>query len=309
MDLKNSTGGAAHVPQEGHRGQRAGWLRAAVLGADDGIVSVASLSIGVVASGASRTAVVAASIAALVAGAMSMAAGEYVSVSSQRDAELADLARERDEIGHDPVGETRELAAIYRHRGLPAELASQVADALMKHDPIEAHARDELGLQEHTRARPVQAALSSAFSFVFGALVSFLALIVAPGRYRVPALIAASMIALVLLGIAGAKTGGANISRAALRVGLWGSGAIAVTALVGHLFHSARTENPSSQAPVLTFGEHRCTAKYPFAERVGFEPTVSCPTHAFQACRFGRSRIPPYDPLLRRATHQVAREW
>jgi len=238
MDSSKNTGRGTHGQRERHRGQRAGWLRAAVLGADDGIVSVASLSIGVVASGASRTAVFTAAVAALVAGAMSMAAGEYVSVSSQRDTELGDLARERDELADDPAGETRELAAIYRRRGCSPELASQVADALMAHDPIEAHARDELGIHEQTRARPVQAALSSALSFVLGAMIPVLALLVSPVHQRVPALIAASLIALVLLGIAGAQAGGAKLSRAALRVGLWGSAAIAVTALVGHLFHS-----------------------------------------------------------------------
>lgn len=238
MDSKSNTIRAPHVQRERHRGERAGWLRAAVLGADDGIVSVASLAIGVVASGASRNAVVAASVAALVAGAMSMAAGEYVSVSSQRDTELADLDRERDELANDPAGETRELAAIYRHRGLSADLATQVAVALMAHDPVEAHARDELGLHDQTRARPVQAALSSALSFVLGALVPLLALLLARGHSRVPALIAGSMIALLLLGIAGAKAGGASVQRAAMRVGLWGGAAIAITALVGHLFHT-----------------------------------------------------------------------
>jgi VIT1/CCC1 family predicted Fe2+/Mn2+ transporter len=169
---------------------------------------------------------------------MSMAAGEYVSVSSQRDTERGDLARERVELADDPAGETRELAAIYRRRGLPAALASQVAAALMAHDPVAAHARDELGLHDETRARPAQAALSSAVSFVVGALVPLLALVMTPARHRVAAVIAASIIALVVLGVAGARAGGANLKRAALRVGLWGSAAIMVTALVGHLFHS-----------------------------------------------------------------------
>ena len=238
MNSKPNTRLVPHAQRESHRGERAGWLRAAVLGADDGIVSVASLSIGVVATGASRTAVLAASVAAVVAGAMSMAAGEYVSVSSQRDTERADLARELVELVDDPAGETRELAAIYRHRGLPAELATQVAIALMAHDPIEAHARDELGLHDQSRARPVQAASSSAASFVIGALVPLLALIIATGRSRVPALVAGSMIALLMLGVAGARAGGASMSRAAVRVGMWGSAAIALTALVGHLFHT-----------------------------------------------------------------------
>jgi VIT1/CCC1 family predicted Fe2+/Mn2+ transporter len=169
---------------------------------------------------------------------MSMAAGEYVSVSSQRDTEQGDLARERVELADDPNGETCELAAIYRRRGLAPALASQVAVALMAHDPVEAHARDELGLLDETRARPGQAASSSAVSFVVGALVPLLALVITPARYRVAVVIVASIIALVILGVAGAKAGGANLTRAAVRVGLWGSAAITVTALVGHLFHS-----------------------------------------------------------------------
>jgi VIT1/CCC1 family predicted Fe2+/Mn2+ transporter len=219
-----------------HRGERSGWLRAAVLGADDGIVSVASIAIGVVASGASSTAVVAAALAALVAGAMSMAAGEYVSVSSQRDTELGDLAQERAELAHDPRGETRELAGIYRQRGLPAELAAEVAAALMATDPLAAHARDELGLSETTRPRPMQAALSSAASFILGGALPLIALTVAPTAGATPTVVVSAITALVLLGAAGAKAGGAPIGRAALRVGIGGTLAIAVTALVGHLF-------------------------------------------------------------------------
>ncbi|MEY2433672.1 MAG: vacuolar iron transporter family protein [Acidimicrobiaceae bacterium] len=224
------------VAREMHRGERSGWLRAAVLGADDGIVSVASIAIGVVATGASRTAVLAAAVAALVAGAMSMAAGEYVSVSSQRDTELGDLAQERDELAHDPTGEARELAGIYRQRGLPAELADQVAAALMAADPLAAHARDELGLSETTRPRPMQAALSSAASFVLGGALPVIALVVAPTAGATPAVIVSAIAALVVLGGAGAKAGGAPIGRAALRVGVGGTLAIAVTAGVGHLF-------------------------------------------------------------------------
>jgi VIT1/CCC1 family predicted Fe2+/Mn2+ transporter len=236
LGVKTKTSGSG--PRERHRSQHAGWLRASVLGADDGIVSVASLSIGVIASGASHRAALAAAVASLVAGSMSMAAGEYVSVSSQRDTELSDLAKERSELAADPVGETNELANIYRKRGVPDALATQVAVALMAHDAIGAHARDELGLGQ-TGARPVQAGLSSAFSFALGAAFPLLALRLATARFRVVATIAASIIGLVALGVAGAKAGGAGVVRAAVRVGLGGSAAIAVTALVGHLFGAA----------------------------------------------------------------------
>src|SRR5260221_4942814 len=167
------------MAREMHRGERSGWLRAAVLGADDGIVSVASIAIGVTATGATRNAVFAAALAALTAGAMSMAAGEYVSVSSQRDTELGDLAQERAELAQDPAGETRELAGIYRQRGLSEELANQVAVALMTADALSAHARDELGLSKTYRARPIQAALSSAASFILGGALPLLALVFA----------------------------------------------------------------------------------------------------------------------------------
>src|SRR3954447_10744671 len=168
------------LARELHRGERSGWLRAAVLGADDGIVSVASIAIGVIATGATRSTVFAAALAALTAGAMSMAAGEYVSVGSQRDTELGDLAQERAELAQDPAGETRELAGIYRQRGLSVELANQVAAALMAGDALAAHARDELGLSETYRARPLQAALSSAASFILGGALPLTALVVAP---------------------------------------------------------------------------------------------------------------------------------
>lgn len=207
-----------------------------MLGADDGIVSVASIAIGVVASGAARNAVLAAAVAALVAGAMSMAAGEYVSVSSQRDTELGDLAQERGELARDPAGEARELAAIYRRRGLSKELANEVAAALMARDPLAAHARDELGLSETTRARPVQAGLSSAASFVLGGALPIIALIVAPTALRTATVVVSAITALVALGVAGAKAGGAPLGRAALRVGVGGSLALAITAGVGRLF-------------------------------------------------------------------------
>ncbi|MHB8507709.1 MAG: VIT1/CCC1 transporter family protein [Candidatus Dormibacteria bacterium] len=221
--------------RERHRGQRAGWLRASVLGADDGIVSVASLMIGVIAAGASRGTILTAAAAALVAGAMSMAAGEYVSVSSQRDTERADLGQERRELAADPAGEQRELAAIYRSRGLPDELAEEVAAELTKGDALGAHARDELGLDETMLARPLQAALSSAASFTVGAILPIIAMLVAPGRYLIPAVIVTALFALVLLGVAGARAGGAPVVRAAVRVGFGGGFAMAVTAAVGRV--------------------------------------------------------------------------
>jgi VIT1/CCC1 family predicted Fe2+/Mn2+ transporter len=222
--------------RELHRGERSGWLRAAVLGADDGIVSVASVAIGVIATGATSSAVFAAALAALTAGAMSMAAGEYVSVSSQRDTELGDLAQERDELASDPAGEARELAGIYRQRGLSADLAGEVAAALMAADPLAAHARDELGLSETTRPRPTQAALSSAASFILGGALPLIALVVAPTAVATATVIVSAITALVILGGAGAKAGGAPLGRAALRVAIGGTLAIAVTAGVGHLF-------------------------------------------------------------------------
>ena len=220
---------------EKHRGRRAAWLRAAVLGADDGIVSLASLLVGVVAAGASRGTVLTAATAAIVAGAMSMAAGEYVSVSSQRDTERADLALERRELANNPAAETLELAAIYRSRGLANDLAAAVATALTENDALAAHARDELGLDETMLARPVQAAVSSAASFTAGAALPLMAMIVAPALFLIPAVIATALGALVVLGLAGARAGGAPMLRAAVRVGLGGGFAMAVTAAVGRL--------------------------------------------------------------------------
>jgi VIT1/CCC1 family predicted Fe2+/Mn2+ transporter len=216
-----------------HRGQRAGWLRAAVLGANDGIVSVASVAIGVIAAGASTSFVLTASIAALVAGAMAMAAGEYVSVSSQRDVERADLDQERAELKSQPEGEKRELAAIYVKRGLPLELAAKVAEALTASDALGAHARDELGMAA-IPARPIQAALYSALSFTAGAVLPVLAFLLVPTGDRTTAVVASALLALVALGIAGARAGGAPILRAALRVCVGGGLAMAVTAAVGH---------------------------------------------------------------------------
>jgi vacuolar iron transporter family protein len=223
------------ITRERHRGQRAGWLRAAVLGADDGIVSVASVAIGVIASGASTKTVLTASAAALVAGAMSMAAGEYVSVSSQRDTERADLDQERKELQANPKDEKRELTEIYVKRGLSAELAGRVAESLMAADPLGAHARDELGLDAAMLARPVQAALSSAASFTVGAVLPVIAFLVAPTSTRTAAVVLSALVALVVLGVAGARAGGAPVLRAALRVGLGGGFAMAVTAGVGRL--------------------------------------------------------------------------
>ncbi|GAC1652883.1 MAG: VIT family protein [Candidatus Dormibacteraceae bacterium] len=223
------------ITRERHRGQRAGWLRAAVLGADDGIVSVASVAIGVIASGASTKAVLTAGAAALVAGAMSMAAGEYVSVSSQRDTERADLDQERGELAANPEQEKRELAEIYVNRGLSNELAAQVAESLMRADALGAHARDELGHDVDTLARPVQAALSSAASFTVGGVLPIIAFLVVPSTVRTVAVIVSALLALVVLGVAGARAGGAPMLRAAVRVGVGGGIAMAVTAGIGRL--------------------------------------------------------------------------
>ena len=220
---------------ERHRGQRAGWLRASVLGADDGIVSLASLMIGVIAAGASRGTILTAAAAALVAGAMSMAAGEYVSVSSQRDTERADLSMERRELAADPAGEKRELAAIYHTRGLSADLARQVAEELTVSDALGAHARDELGFDQRMLARPAQAAFTSAGSLTLGALLPILAMLLSPGQLLIPAVILTALLSLILLGVAGARAGGAPVLPAALRVGAGGGFAMAVTALVGRL--------------------------------------------------------------------------
>jgi VIT1/CCC1 family predicted Fe2+/Mn2+ transporter len=217
-----------------HRSQRAGWLRAAVLGANDGIVSVASVAIGVIASGASTSFVLTAAIAALVAGAMAMAAGEYVSVSSQRDTERADLETERGELREHPEGEKQELAAIYVKRGLSPDLAGKVAEALTASDALGAHARDELGMAA-ILARPVQAAVYSAMSFTAGAILPIAAFLLVPTGARTIAVVVSALIALVALGIAGARAGGAPLLRAAVRVTVGGALAMAVTAAVGHL--------------------------------------------------------------------------
>jgi vacuolar iron transporter family protein len=221
--------------QASHRSGRAGWLRAAVLGSDDGIVSTASLMIGVAAASGSKEAILIAGVAGLVAGSMSMAAGEYVSVSSQRDAEEADIEREKDELDRNPRGELKELVAIYVRRGLDRALAEKVAQALTAHDRLEAHVRDELGIEPATLARPLQAAWTSALSFATSAMVPILGLLVAPAPLRIPVMAVASLVSLAGLGALGGHLGGAPLGRAALRVTLGGGLAMAVTAAVGRL--------------------------------------------------------------------------
>ena len=224
---------------ERHRTQRVGWLRAAVLGANDGIVSTASLLLGVAAADASRDNVLLAGLAGLVAGAMSMAAGEYVSVHSQADTEAADLERERRELETDNESEHNELTAIYIGRGLDSHLARQVAEQLMKHDALGAHARDELGITSMLRARPIQAALASAASFAVGAALP-LAVAAAAGAANILWWIAgASLVCLAVLGGVAARAGGAGIAVGALRVTFWGALAMAVTAAVGRLVGAA----------------------------------------------------------------------
>lgn len=221
---------------ERHRIHRTGWLRAAVLGANDGIVSTASLILGVAAAGASLKSILIAGIAGLVAGAMSMAAGEYVSVSSQADTERADLDRERKEIAADPEHEHAEMAAIYVKRGLDAELASEVATQLMAHDALGAHARDELGISDTLTARPVQAGLASAGTFAAGAALPLLIVLLAPVSALIWAVSGSSLVFLALLGSLAARTGGSSVITAAVRVTFWGALAMALTAGVGALF-------------------------------------------------------------------------
>lgn len=221
---------------ERHRTAHIGWLRAAVLGANDGLISTASLVVGVAASGAPRSAVLTAGVAGLVAGAMSMAAGEYVSVSSQADTESADLARERRELASDDVAERAELAAIYVDRGLTPLLAAQVADQLMAKDALAAHARDELGLSDATAARPLQAALASAVTFAVGALLPVVVSAVAPPAALAGFVTVSALVLLAVLGAAAARVGGAMMWRGGFRVMFWGALAMGVSALVGRLF-------------------------------------------------------------------------
>jgi len=221
---------------EMHRTHRVGWIRAAVLGANDGIVSTASLIVGVAAAGAGRDSVVVAGMAGLVAGAMSMAAGEYVSVSSQADTEKADLVRERQELAEDEVGEHAELAAIYVNRGLATKLAAEVATQLMAHDALGAHARDEIGISDTMSARPVQAAFTSAGSFTVGALLPLLLVLVVPDSALVGAVAGSSLLFLAALGSLAARAGGAPVWRSVIRVTFWGALAMGLTAGVGSLF-------------------------------------------------------------------------
>lgn len=225
-----------HVHPESHLVSRIGWLRAAVLGANDGIVSTASLIVGVAAASAGSSEVLVAGVAGLVAGAMSMAAGEYVSVSSQADTEQADLAREKAELATQPEFERQELAEIYVKRGLTPELARQVADQLMARDALGTHARDELGISEITAARPIQAALASAATFAVGAALPLILVLVLPQSALVMGVSVASLFFLALLGAIAARAGGANVLKAAARVTFWGALAMALTAAIGALF-------------------------------------------------------------------------
>ena len=222
--------------KEQHRSHRIGWLRAAVLGANDGILATASLVVGVVAAGASRSSVVVAGVAGLVAGAMSMAAGEYVSVSSQADTERADLTRERKELDRDDESEHNELMSIYVGRGLDPLLAKQVAEQLMAHDALAAHAQDEIGISANFRARPVQAALASAATFAVGGITPLLIVFAAPEKRLVFFVFGTTLVFLAGLGTLAALAGGAPMVRAAVRVTFWGALAMGLTAAVGSLF-------------------------------------------------------------------------
>ncbi|TPN51477.1 VIT family protein [Mesorhizobium sp. B1-1-7] len=229
----------SRLHNENHLISRVGWLRASVLGANDGIVSTASLIVGVAAADAAASNVLVAGVAGLVAGAMSMAAGEYVSVSSQSDTEQADLARERGELSTQPDFERQELAEIYVKRGLEPTLAFQVADQLMAKDALGAHARDELGISEVTTARPIQAALSSAAAFSVGAAMPLAMALVSPAAWLAATVSVASLLFLAVLGAIGAKAGGANVLRATVRVTFWGALAMALTAGIGAVVGTA----------------------------------------------------------------------
>jgi VIT1/CCC1 family predicted Fe2+/Mn2+ transporter len=224
---------------EFHRTDSIGWLRAAVLGANDGLISTSSLVLGVAAAQASREPILLAALAGLVAGALSMAAGEYVSVSSQADTERADLDRERRELATDPENERIELAGIYQARGLTPELADQVAGQLMAHDALGAHTRDELGISETTRARPLQAALASAAAFAAGAALPVLLVWLLPLAFLSPSVAGSTLFLLAALGALAARLGGAPLLRGAARVAFWGAVAMGCSMLVGHLFGTA----------------------------------------------------------------------
>jgi vacuolar iron transporter family protein len=222
--------------RESHRSSRIGWMRAAVLGADDGLISTSSLIVGVASAEPARAAVLLAAVAGLVAGALSMAAGEYVSVSSQADTERADLAREREELKTAPEAERAELAGLYRSRGLSRDLATKVAEQLMAKDALGAHARDELGIRETTRPRPIQAAVTSAASFAVGAAPPALLAALLPARVLTLGIVGVTLGLLLVLGGTAARLGGASLTRGALRVVFWGAVAMACTAAVGRLF-------------------------------------------------------------------------
>jgi len=221
---------------ENHRVQHLGWLRAAVLGANDGIISTASLMMGIAAAQTSNNIVLLTGIAGLVAGAVSMAAGEYVSVRSQADTEAADIEREMQELAAHPLAELRELTEIYIARGLDRELAHQVAIKLTEHDALLSHARDELGIVEFLQARPLQAALTSAATFAVGASIPLLAVIIVAEEYLIPAVAVSAIVSLAVLGGLAAKVGGASLIKGAARVCIWGAMAMALTGVAGHLF-------------------------------------------------------------------------
>jgi VIT1/CCC1 family predicted Fe2+/Mn2+ transporter len=231
--------GSAPGHRERHRYTRIGWIRAAILGANDGIVSTASLLIGVAASDASRDEILIAGLAGLVAGAMSMAAGEYVSVSSQRDTERSDIAKETRELAGEPDAELQELTGIYRRRGLDPELARTVAMQLTAHDPLATHLRDELGITDETAARPWQAGFVSAASFTAGAVLPILAMLIAPASARIEVIAGVALVLLAVTGAVGGRLGGAPMGRAALRVLLGGGLAMALSALIGNLVGAA----------------------------------------------------------------------
>ena len=224
------------IHPEPHFSNRNNWLRATVLGANDGLISTASLLMGVAAAGSSEQTLILTGVASLIAGAISMAAGEYVSVSSQADTEKADLAKEAYELMHNPDNELKELTQIYQSRGLDADLAAKVAEALTKHDALEAHARDEIGLNEDLSANPFQAALASAASFAMGAILPLLCVYAAPWSIRIMALWIATLAGLALLGMLSAHLGGANKMLAMARVVIWGVIALGATSLIGHIF-------------------------------------------------------------------------
>ncbi len=226
----------SRVHKESHLVERIGWLRAAVLGANDGIISTASLILGVASAATSQSGILLAGVAGLVAGAMSMAAGEYVSVSSQSDTEHADLAREARELVDDPEFEKEELAQIYVARGVEVDLARQVAQQLMAKDALSAHARDELGISEVSTARPVQAALASAATFSVGAVAPLALVLVSPSEWLIPIVSVGSLAFLALLGMMGARTGGAEVLKPTIRVTFWGALAMALTAAIGAIF-------------------------------------------------------------------------